>query len=145
MGGGDVEHLIPVCGDVQNSRISTVEHLYVVGAHLLQIVYAIRYSNENIPRQNCDNVRGTATPQPTLESSTALRYKTMNPHITVKRCIPIVQVIVSLICAAYTIIAIVENNCNRGSLNSVAPMVLSLLPRIILLQPDQMFSRTSRC
>ena len=130
-------------GNVQNSRMSTVEHLYVVGAHLFQIVYAIRYSNENIPRQNCDNVRGTATPQPTLESSTALRYKTMIPHISVKRCI--VQVIVSLSCAAYTIIAIVENNCNRGSLNSVAPMVLSLLPRIILLQPDQMFSRTSRC
>ena len=44
-GVGVVENLIPVRGDVQNLRISTVEHLYVVGALLLQIVYGIRYSN----------------------------------------------------------------------------------------------------
>ena len=57
-GGWVVEHFIPVRGDVQNSRISTVEHRYVVGALLLQIAYGIRYSNENIPRQKCDDVGG---------------------------------------------------------------------------------------
>ena len=41
--------------------------------------------------------------------------------------------------------AIVTNNCNRCSLNSIYLMVLSLLPRIILLQPDLVFSRTSWC
>jgi len=51
-----VEHLIPVRGDVLNSRISTVEHLNVVGALLLQSVYGIRYSNEHIARQKCNDV-----------------------------------------------------------------------------------------
>jgi len=54
----EVEHLIPVRGDLQNTRISMVEHLNVVGALLLQIVYGIRHANENIPRLRCDDVGG---------------------------------------------------------------------------------------
>ena len=53
-----VEHLMPVRGDVQNSRISIAEHLNVVGAVLLQSLYGIRYSNEHIARQKCGDVGG---------------------------------------------------------------------------------------
>ena len=65
-----VEYLMPVRGDVHNSRISMVDHLNVVGALLfpaylnvvgallLQSVYGIRYSNENIARQKRDEVGG---------------------------------------------------------------------------------------
>ena len=48
--GGGVEHLIPVHGDVQNSRISMVDHLNVLGELLLQRIYGIRYSKEKTAR-----------------------------------------------------------------------------------------------
>ena len=57
-GGEGVEHLMNVRVDVQNSRISMVEHLNVVGALLLQSLYGICYSNENIARQKSDDVGG---------------------------------------------------------------------------------------
>ena len=49
---------ITASGDVQNSRISVVGHLNVIGALLLQTTYGIRYSNENIARQKCDDIGG---------------------------------------------------------------------------------------
>ena len=51
-----VEQLVPERGDVQNSRISTAEHLDVVGALQLQRLYGICYFNEDIERQNCDDL-----------------------------------------------------------------------------------------
>ena len=55
-GGGGGCVLIPIRGDVHNSKISMAERLDVVGALQRRSVIGIHYSNENIARHNCHDL-----------------------------------------------------------------------------------------